>query len=110
MAYVRKKEIKGGVYHQLVESRRIEGEPRQKVLVHLGKHPTVDDALEAWPGEIERLRRLARERRDGVPKDRERTPKKALAILKRADSADKRADALETNVKKLRDLRKRGLA
>ena len=29
MAYIRKKRIKGGVYHQLVESRRVEGEPRQ---------------------------------------------------------------------------------
>ena len=107
MAYVRKKEVKGGVYHQLVESRRVGGQPRQKVLVHLGKHQTVDDALEAWPEQIERLRRLAREQRDKVPADRELNAKDRR-VLKRAESADKRADALEVNLEKLRNLKKRG--
>jgi hypothetical protein len=108
LAYVRKKEIKGGVYHQLVENRRIEGEPRQRVLVHLGKHERVDDALQAWPGEIGRLRRLARERRDKVPDDREPNATDRL-VLKQAESAKKRADALEANLEKLRDLRERGV-
>ena len=108
MAYVRKKEIKGGVYHQLVENRRIEGEPRQRVLVHLGKHETVDDALQAWPGEIRRLRRLARERRDKVPDDRVPNATDRL-VLKQAESAKRRADALESNLEKLRDLRERGV-
>lgn len=107
MAYVRAKEIKGVVYHQLVESRRVEGKPRQKVLLHLGKHPTVDDALKKWPGEIRRLRRLAREQRDKVPRGQNPTSTDR-DILKRANSADKRADTLEANLKKLRELRKSG--
>lgn len=32
-----------------------------KVLVHLGEHPTPDDALAVWPGEIDHLRRVGRE-------------------------------------------------
>ena len=51
MAYVRKKRVDGGEYYQLVESRRVDGKPRQKVLVHLGHHPTVNDALKQWPRE-----------------------------------------------------------
>ncbi len=106
MAFVRTKKVKNEEYYQLVESRRVEGKPRQKVLVHLGKHPTVNEALKEWPREIERLRRLAREERDRVPEGRERTPADRNS-LKRADSADKRADALETSLKKLRDFRKK---
>lgn len=51
----------GSNYHQLVESVRVDGRPRQKVLVHLGAHATVDDALKRWPTEIKRLRRSAYE-------------------------------------------------
>lgn len=45
--------------YQLVESIRVDGRPRQKVLVHLGRFPTVDKALEAWPKEVEWHRRFA---------------------------------------------------
>ena len=92
-------------YYQVVESRRIEGEPRQKVLIHLGGHPTVDDALKKWPGEIKRLRRHAREERDRVPEGSETRPT-YRNMLKRAASSEKRADDLEANLRKLRDLRK----
>ena len=32
-----------------------------KVDVHLGEHPTAEDALSAWPQEITRLRQIGRE-------------------------------------------------
>jgi hypothetical protein len=57
MAFVRRKRVDSGEYYQLVESRRVNGRPRQKVLIHLGHHPTVDDALNQWPREVGRLRR-----------------------------------------------------
>ena len=57
MAFVRIKRIDGGEYYQLVESRRVDGKPRQKVLIHLGSYPTVDEALKAWPREVGGLRR-----------------------------------------------------
>lgn len=57
MAYVRTKRVGHREYYQLVESRRVDGKPRQTVLMHLGHHPDVDDALMAWPKEIRRLRR-----------------------------------------------------
>ncbi len=113
MAYVRLKRVKHYEYYQLVENRRVDGKPRQKVLVHLGRHPTVDDALKKWPREIKRLRRRAQEDRDRVPRDvpeaREPSPVER-DTLKRADGADKRADNLEANLKKLRELRKQGVA
>ena len=107
-AYVRKKRVAHYEYYQVVESRRVEGEPRQRVLVHLGGHPTVDEALKKWPREIKRLRRRAREERDGVPEGSETRPT-YRDMLKRAASSEKRANDLETNLKKLRDLTKGGV-
>ncbi len=82
MAFVRRKRVGGGEYYQLVESRRVDGKPRQKVLVHLGRYPTVDDALRRWPREIGRLRR--------------------------AGAAN--ADKLEAKLERLRELRAEGKA
>jgi predicted nucleic acid-binding Zn-ribbon protein len=104
-AYVRKKRVGQYEYYQVVESRRVEGEPRQKVLVHLGRQSTVDDALKQWPREIKRLRRHAQEDRDMVPRGSETRPA-YRDMLKRAASWEKRADDLESNLKKLRELRK----
>ncbi len=107
-AYVRKKRVGQYEYYQVVESRRVEGEPRQKVLIHLGGHPTVEVALKKWPREIKRLRRRAQEERDRVPEGSEIAPTHR-AMLKRAASHEKRADDLEANLKKLRELRKEGV-
>ena len=53
MAYVRKKRNKtGSESYQLVESRRVDGKPRQRVILHLGKYPSVEAALEGLPEEI----------------------------------------------------------
>ncbi len=58
MAFVRKKAAaRGNAYYQLVEARRVDGKPRQRVLIHLGQHDTVEAALKAWPREVGRLRR-----------------------------------------------------
>jgi hypothetical protein len=107
-AYVRRKQVGHYEYYQLVESRRIDGEPRQKVLVHLGEHSTVDDALKKWPQEIERRRRRAQEDRNRVPKGSESMPG-YRDMLKRAASSEKRAADLEANLRKLRELRKQGV-
>src|SRR4051812_13741600 len=109
-ALVRKKRSRGSEYYQLVESHRVEGEPRQRVLVHLSKHATVDDALHEWPKEIERLRHFALEARALGKFSRESGFSEVWARenTRRAASAEKRADELEENLKKLRDLRKRG--
>ena len=57
LAFVRIKRVDGKEYYQLVESRRVDGKPRQKVLMHLGHHATVDEALKRWPREVGGLRR-----------------------------------------------------
>ena len=57
MAFVRIKKVDGKEYYQLVESRRVDGKPRQQVLLHLGQHASVDEALKRWPREIGRMRR-----------------------------------------------------
>lgn len=59
--YVRRIKTRGtGPYFQLVSSRRVEGKPRTEVLVHLGEHPTPEAALDAWPSDVEHLRRIGR--------------------------------------------------
>jgi hypothetical protein len=83
LAFVRIKRIHGGEYYQLVESRRVDGKPRQKVLIHLGSHPTVDEALKRWPREVGGLRRRGN---------------------------DDAADALKEKLDRLRDLRKNDVA
>jgi len=111
-AFVRRTRSRGGEYYQLVESHRVEGKPRQKVLIHLGRHPTVDDALREWPKEIERLRHFARESRALGAFSRESGFPDAWARdnTQRAASAEKRAGELEENLRKLRELRKHGVA
>ena len=109
MAYVRTKRVRGREYHQLVESRRVNGEPRQTVLVHLGKHATADDALEAWPTEIRRLRRLATRQRKAAAELPEGSPARRAA-RRRAERATKRADRLRASLEELRRLRKGGVA
>ena len=50
-----------GRYFQLVRSYREESKVRQEVLVHLGTHERPEDALAAWPSEVEHLRKIGRE-------------------------------------------------
>jgi hypothetical protein len=50
-----------GPYFQLVRSYREGGKVRQEVLVHLGTHERPEDALAAWPAEVEHLRKIGRE-------------------------------------------------
>ena len=99
MAYVR---TKGGRY-QLVESRRVDGQPRQRVLVHLGSYPTVEEALKGWPNDAKRLRRDAQKARGGVPAGRGSEPF-YRDVLKRAASLERQADALEEKLGRLRQM------
>ena len=114
MAYVRKKRLKSGEYYQLVQSRRVNGNPRQRVLLHLGRHPTVDAALKEWPREIKRLRRLAdKKRRDaqafGAPVDSDEQPRWYRNILKQADDLSKQVEDLEEKHRRLREFRDQGV-
>ncbi len=60
--FVRKVKSRGtGPYFQLVRSYREGGKVRQEVLVHLGRHERPEDALAAWPVEVEHLRKIGRE-------------------------------------------------
>jgi hypothetical protein len=113
MAYVRKKRVKGQTYYQLVESRRVNGKPRQRVIMHLSKEPTVDAALENWPKEIKYLRRRAKKHGDhyeNLPEESKNERYFQVRFKAIADSARMQADALEARLKKLRDLRKAGVA
>ena len=111
MAYVRMKKVKGSEYYQLVESHRVDGKPRQKVLVHLNKHTTVDAALKSWPKEIENLRRRAKRASDEYEDLPEWLKGKRLYKKKRdfARVDMRQADALRVKLRKLRDLRNRGV-
>jgi hypothetical protein len=45
-----------GTYYQAVRSYREKGKVKQEV-VHLGEHQTAEDALAAWPQEIQELKK-----------------------------------------------------
>jgi hypothetical protein len=112
MVFVRKKKVKGREYYQLVESRRVDGKPRQKVLLHLGKHATVDAALKNWSKEIRNLRRRAQKDRalhERVSEEFVGDKKWVKVIAERADDADQQADALKAKLHKLRELKKDGV-
>ena len=47
---------KYGTYYQAVRSYREKGKLKQEV-IHLGEHQTAEDALAAWPQEIQELER-----------------------------------------------------
>jgi hypothetical protein len=111
VAFVRKKMVKGSEYYQLVQSHRVDGKPRQRVLVHLNKHTTVDAALESWPKEISNLRRNAKRAIDKY-EDLPESLKGRRFYKKKGDFARvdmRQADALRVKLRKLRDLRNRGV-
>ena len=56
--FVRTKVIRGQTYHYLVESQRVNGLPRQKVVSYLGHYQSVDEAVERLPKDITRLKRM----------------------------------------------------
>ena len=112
MAFVRKKRVHNYEYYQLVENRWIDGQPRQRVLVHLGRYPTAEAALQQWPGAIERLHRFSqkwRQRSNELSKDPSSSKTRAQAILETAQKAERRANALAANLKKLQDLKDQGV-
>jgi len=47
----------GRAYYQIVGSRRVDGKPHQKAIVHLNRYPTVDEALKGWQRDASWLRR-----------------------------------------------------
>jgi hypothetical protein len=53
MAFVRTKRVGDKEYRQLVENYRENGEHRQRVLAHLGKHETLEEAIEAARAKVE---------------------------------------------------------
>ena len=110
MAFVRKKGVGPYEYHQLVESRLVDGKPRQRVLLHLGRYPTVKAALEGWPKEVEGLRRFARQRRHKAERLTQggSSQTTAEAILERAQKAESLANDIAAKLEKLHDLRDQG--
>ena len=111
MVFARKKRVGPYEYYQLVENRWRDGQPRQRVLVHLGRYPIAEAALEQWPGAVQRLRRFAqewRQRANHLSKDPSSSKAKAQAILETAQQAERRASALAANLKKLRALKDQG--
>ena len=111
MAFVRIKRVGPYEYHQLVENRWLDGKPRQRVLLHLGRYTSVEAALEGWPKEVEGLRRFAGQRWDKADrlKKEERSFERTFeTLLERARKAEKLADEIAAKLKKLHDLKAQG--
>jgi len=64
MAFIRKKTINGKTYHYLVESRRVDGKPRQRVIAYLGEWDTVEDAYVMSTGTTRRVLKRYRDPKD----------------------------------------------
>jgi hypothetical protein len=112
MAFVRKKRLGGYEYYQLVENRWIDGKPRQRVLLHLGRYSDIEVALKEWPGAIERLGRFAqreREKAERLSEDPGSSARSSRVARDRATKAERRAGALAANLKKLHDLKDQGV-
>ena len=103
MAFVRKKLVGSHKYYQLVENRWTNGQPRQRILVHLGRYPTAEAALQQWPGAVQRLRRFAhnwQQKANRLSKDPSSYSKaRAQAILEAVQKAERRASALAAKPK-----------
>ena len=110
MAFVRKKQVGPYEYHQLVENRWVDGKPRQKVLLHLGRYSTVEAALAGWPKEIDGSRRFARKQRQRAKRlSRDpSTEEKVEPISERARKAENLADEIALKLKKLQELEEQG--
>jgi hypothetical protein len=111
MAFVRRKRVGTYEYNQLVENRWVDGKPRQRVLLHLGRYTSVETALEGWPKEVEGLRRFASQQWDKADrlKKEERSFERTLeALLERALKAERLADEIAAKLKKLHDLKNQG--
>lgn len=48
MAFLRYKNVDGKRYAQIVENYRENGKHKQRVLLHIGPYPTVEDAIANW--------------------------------------------------------------
>ena len=110
MAFVRRKRVGPYEYYQLVESYLVDGKPRQRVLLHLGRYSTVEAALEGWSKEVVGLRRFAYQRRQKAERLTKNSSSQiaADAALKRAQKAESLADDIAGKAKKLQDLREQG--
>ncbi len=53
MAYIRRKQVKGNTYYQLVESYRDGGKVRQRLIMHLGRYQTVEELIVSIEATIE---------------------------------------------------------
>jgi hypothetical protein len=110
MAFVRRKRVGPYEYYQLVENRWMDGKPRQRVLLHLGRYTTVEAALEGWPKEVEGLRRFASQRRDKAErlKKVDAAEQMVATVVERAQKAEKLAEGIAAKLKKLHDLKDQG--
>jgi hypothetical protein len=108
MSYVRLKPQKGGyLYHQLVESHRVNGQPRQRVLLHLGLHQTVAEAYAAsWQRDKRRLKLEVERQRKVVispPKSEHESGHYGEAVAK-LKASERAHGALEKRVIRTREL------
>jgi hypothetical protein len=112
--YARRKRSGGRDYLQIVESRRVDGRPKQKLVLYVGPYRSVADALSQMPGALTGARRYAttaRKHAESYTIPRETSPEIVQEYQCRRDRAIKRAevtraeaDALAKRLKRLRAL------
>jgi len=97
MAFVRKKRVGRYEYHQLVENHWVYGKPRQKVLLHFGRYPTVEVAIEGWSKEINGFRSFVHKQRQRAEQLlRERSSEEKVESI--SEMARNKAEALANEI------------
>lgn len=107
MAYVRRKKVGDYSYYQVVENRRVEGVPRQRVLVHLGDYSSVAQALGEWPEDIEVAKGAAEDARGDH--ESHAPPRAGRSHLEEEARHLRRAEKLQGKLDLLKDLVERGV-
>jgi hypothetical protein len=104
---MRRKKVGEHAYYQIVESRRVEGVPRQRVILHLGGYSSVEEALREWPEDVEVARGAAEESRESY--EAYLPPTAGRSHLEEEARHLRRADKLRGKLEVLRDLVERGV-
>ena len=102
MAFIRSKKVHGHEYYQVVHNYRDHGKHRQKVLVHLGKHSSIELAITA---ERENFQ-YYRERVSKLRKEAEGLRAKLLDHLYAVDFKNGEIPSIEKARQEINNLRK----
>jgi DNA repair exonuclease SbcCD nuclease subunit len=105
LAFYRTKRVRGKEYRQLVENYRDEsGKHKQRVLAHLGRYETVEEAAEYFEGFAATSCKSAEEHRAKAQEHAERKARRVQFWKERLQELESEEDAPEQRTERLRSV------